>query len=186
MHDPSRSAISRADFLVVLMMLGIGVGLLGPAVLRVQSQAAHSSKLNNLRQVGAAFLTYQDREMTFPSNRGAIGADEVDDDRLEANGLAVNYYAAIAYSFGTGKWGNAYNYTTRAEAERVALSKCGKSDCEVLAWARNACCALAVGDDSKYGYGWDSDRSSAERRALAECRKRTTNCEIISWACTDR
>jgi len=100
---------------------------------------------------------------------------------------AQNNYGAIAYSPSTGADGWAYDYGSRAAAERAALSNCRShaDDCVVPIWFRNACGALPVGSDG-YGSGWGSNRRLAERFALRSCRKHTSDCGIKRWACTTR
>jgi hypothetical protein len=100
---------------------------------------------------------------------------------------AQDNYGAIAYSPSTGAHGWAYDYGSRAAAEKVALSNCLEhaDDCVIPIWFRNACGALAVGSDG-YGSGWGSNRGLAERFALRSCRKHTSDCWIKRWACTTR
>jgi hypothetical protein len=91
-------------------------------------------------------------------------------------------YGAIAYSKSTGAYGYSYGHYSQADAERDALARCDSPDRQVIGWMRNAYAALAVGDaPEQYGWGWGATRSAAEQAALAECRKRTTNCYIKRW-----
>ena len=91
----------------------------------------------------------------------------------------VDYYAAIARSSNTGKYGFSYGRTSRYEAEQEALEYCDAPDAKVVVWTRNAWCVLALGDDvGDYGWAWATSLSCAKSRALAECRKRTTNCYV--------
>jgi len=98
-------------------------------------------------------------------------------------------YAAIAYSKEAHRWGDGYNFLTRQAAEARALERCGDSRCRIIGWARNGCCALAVGDAGNYGFSYRYgayDYSLARSNALTLCSSRDTNCRIVSWACTDR
>jgi hypothetical protein len=101
-------------------------------------------------------------------------------------------YAAIAYSSDTGRWGAGYNYYTRSAAEARAIERCastGAADCRTRVWVQNGCCALAVGDERQLGWAWASgsnDLGRAKSQALVQCNSRTTNCRVVSWACTDR
>jgi len=98
-------------------------------------------------------------------------------------------YAAIAYSKEAHRWGDAYNFLTRQQAEARALEVCGDSHCRIIGWARNGCCALAIGDAGNYGFAYRYgayDYSLARSNALTLCSKRDTNCRIVSWACTNR
>lgn len=91
-------------------------------------------------------------------------------------------FGAIAYSKSTGALGYSYGHYSQNDAEQDALSRCDASDREVIGWVRNAYGALAVGDDSAAcGWAWGTTRDDAERAALAECKKQTTNCYIKRW-----
>jgi hypothetical protein len=104
-----------------------------------------------------------------------------------ASGTAqAQYYGAIAYSEATGNWGTAYDYGSRAHAERDALSRCNSADCEIKCWFRNSCGALAKGEG---GLGWSwaaGSREEAEALAIANCEEHGTDCRIICWVCTTR
>lgn len=100
---------------------------------------------------------------------------------------ADDNYGAIAYSESTGNWGSSYDYGSRQQAENVALRSCKSDDCEVKAWFKNSCGALAAGDNGALGWSWAADdREEAESRALSECRANGSNCQILCWACTTR
>ena len=98
---------------------------------------------------------------------------------------AADNYGAIAFSQDTGAIGFSHDYGTRAGAEERALNECG-SDCEVVLWFRNACAALATGDDNGYGTGWASSRREAEQIARSNCNDNAKNCTINRWVCTSR
>jgi hypothetical protein len=91
-------------------------------------------------------------------------------------------YAAIAYAQSTGSIGYAYNCRSLAEAKQLALQNCDGEDADVVSWARNAYCALALGDDGgAYGQSWGRTRAEAERLALQACGQYTTNGYIARW-----
>lgn len=98
----------------------------------------------------------------------------------------ADMYGAIAYSRSSDCWGTSYNYRSRSQAEGAALSECCSSDCEIKTWFRNACGALATGDDGSVGWGWYGSRSGAESIALRECQQRSSGCRVRCWACTSR
>ncbi len=98
---------------------------------------------------------------------------------------AADNYAAIAFSQDTGSVGYSIDYGTQAAAEERALEECGR-DCEVVLWVRNACGALATGDDNGYGTGWATSRQEAERIALSSCNDNVANCSVNRWVCTTR
>ncbi|VXD19127.1 conserved exported hypothetical protein [Planktothrix serta PCC 8927] len=94
-----------------------------------------------------------------------------------------DHYGAIATS-ASGGWGYAYDYPTRQQAEQKALRECGKSDCQVQVWFKNACGAVAKSPEGNLGWGWASTPEQAQAYALTECG--TGTCKIETWACTTR
>lgn len=100
-------------------------------------------------------------------------------------------YGAIAYSRETRANGTSWNFATRAAAERAAVRECenysGSGDCRAVIWFRNACGALAVGDNGALGWAWNRDRSPAEREAVRQCAVYGGGgCKVVRWTCTDR
>ena len=98
-------------------------------------------------------------------------------------------YAAIAYSPATGRYGYAYNHGSRRSAENAALRHCKADDARIVTWVHNGFCALAIGDDrSRWGTGWSygdgATNTSAKRRALDECGRRTTGPRIVVCVCS--
>jgi hypothetical protein len=101
--------------------------------------------------------------------------------------VADDNYGAIAYSPSTGNYGYSYDYSSRGEAERSALTRCKKDDCVIKVWFKNSCGALAKAGNGALGYSWAaSNREEAESEALSQCRKRGSKCRIVCWACTSR
>lgn len=101
---------------------------------------------------------------------------------------ARDYYGAIAFSQRTGAHGYAYDYGSRAEAQRNALIECARygGGCRVAAWFKNGCGALAVGNRNGWGAEWAPNRRRAEQLALQRCAANTSNCWVEVWACTTR
>lgn len=99
---------------------------------------------------------------------------------------AADSYGAIAYSPATRADGWSHSYATRAEAERRALRECSSRarDCRVAIWFKNACGALAVGQNGGWGSGWGNDRRRAELEAIGVCNQYTGGCNIVRWACS--
>lgn len=100
-------------------------------------------------------------------------------------------YGAIAYSPQTRMIGVSSDNSTQAEAEGVALQNCkvesnNAADCKVVMWVRNACAALAVGQDGGWGTDWGNDRATAERKALAFCGKYSQTCQVVRRVCAGR
>jgi Domain of unknown function (DUF4189) len=98
-------------------------------------------------------------------------------------GKGADNWGAIAYEDADGHWGLSYNYATRAEAERIALSECGTRGCKIAIWFKNSCGAVAQ-SATYWGVGEGNSRREAEKEALSSCGQRS--CEIVAWACTDR
>jgi len=103
-----------------------------------------------------------------------------------AEAQAQDMYGAIAYSSSTGRYGYSHDWGSRSEAEDYARSQCGRSDCAIKVWFKNACGALAVGQRGGLGWGWSSSRGAAESVALNECQAKSSGCNIRTWACTTR
>ncbi len=99
----------------------------------------------------------------------------------------ANRFGAIAYSMSTGAEGWSYDYASREEAERIALTNCARhaADCSVPIWFQNACGALAAGPTG-FGTGWAITQTLAETYALGVCRQYSTNCAVRRWVCTTR
>lgn len=106
---------------------------------------------------------------------------------LGSGQAAAQYYGAITYSPSTGAHGWSNDYTSRSEAESVALANCRKhaGDCIEPVWFRSACGALAVGPNG-YGTAWGTSRSLAESKALTTCQRWSMDCSIMRWVCTTR
>ncbi|MFZ0834614.1 MAG: DUF4189 domain-containing protein [Mycobacterium sp.] len=82
---------------------------------------------------------------------------------------AADTYVAIYYSAPEYAYGWANNAPTRADAEAAAHDKCvynGGTDCQMAAWARNGCAALAHNADTWHG-GHGATIAEAEQDALA-------------------
>ena len=95
-------------------------------------------------------------------------------------------YGAIAYSPTTRADGWSHSFSTRADAERRALRECsGRArDCRVAIWFKNACGALAVGQNGGWGSGWGNDRRRAELEAIGVCNQHSAGCRVARWVCS--
>lgn len=88
-------------------------------------------------------------------------------------------YAAVAFSKETGKYGYAWNHRSRAEAERVALSRCTEKDAKIVAWVNDGFLAVVIAEDNAYGTGYRFGNGASTRgaydRALEEKKSRTSS-----------
>jgi hypothetical protein len=92
---------------------------------------------------------------------------------------AQDQYAAIAYSESKHSYGYAHGFDSRAEAEAAAIKYCEAADAEVVVWARNWWCALALDlDGNARGWAWNARAGGAEAQAFAECQKLCDNCYV--------
>ena len=89
---------------------------------------------------------------------------------------AEDLHGSIAFSQDDDSayaWGIAWSFDSSAGAQSEALGQCrahGGTRCAEVGWFREACGALAIGDDNGYGTGWGATTGEAERDALAQCR----------------
>ncbi len=111
---------------------------------------------------------------------------------MAGGGIAV---AAGAYAFGqspgpTG-WssGSAYNYTSQAEAQNQAMSRCRERKeageyCKIIATVNGKCFAMAVQDRGN-GYGWNTATTlpEAQRLAMNRCTGYGKSCSIHNGFC---
>lgn len=99
-----------------------------------------------------------------------------------------HYYGAIAISQLRGVLGFAEDFSTRREAEEVAMEACsrdGVKGCFVVAWFRNTCGALATDSRRIYGFGHSRNAQVAQVNSIEECRKAGgTDCEVREIICT--
>ena len=83
-------------------------------------------------------------------------------------------------------WGIAWSFDSSAGARAEALGQCRAHDgtrCSQAGWFREACGALAIGDDNGYGTGWGATAAAAKRNALAQCRASNNDCRIEVARC---
>lgn len=106
---------------------------------------------------------------------------------IHASRAAGESYGAIAYSRTTGAIGWGFDYPSREAAESGAVANCRQhaGDCAVATWFRDACGAIAVGDNG-YGAEWGEEAKGAEDAALTRCRGRALNCTVRRSVCTTR
>jgi predicted Zn-dependent protease len=105
------------------------------------------------------------------------------------DGDKQNTFAAIAWSPKTGAYGTSWHWVNEGAADNTALGNCEQygdrpGDCLVMAWARNACAALAVGEHKGYGWAWNIDRNTAQSMAMTFCQENDTGCQILAAVCS--
>jgi hypothetical protein len=88
---------------------------------------------------------------------------------------------------GCGAYGQAFDFSTAAEARRSALANCTGRDCRVVAVVKRGCAALAVDFVSgcgAQGWGRAPTLGRAENAALKECyREGGRECVIRTFFC---
>lgn len=95
-------------------------------------------------------------------------------------------YGAIAYGAESQAVGWSYDYRTKGDAERRALTDCAQNgdDCKVVVSLFNSCGAVAAGDNKHFAVVQASKGEQAQANAIAACTKQGgTNCEVQAWSC---
>jgi serine/threonine-protein kinase len=109
---------------------------------------------------------------------------------LSRCGLEAERHGAIAYSALKKVYGYSSDYGSSRPAADAAVANCrkenkGASDCKVLVTFRNACGALALGNNGAYGSAWGLSQREAANKALVECRPYGgTSCKIERQVCS--
>ena len=119
------------------------------------------------------------------------------DSCLSQQGICLNRctvdrerHGAIAYSTRKEVYGYSYDFGSSNDAAAAAVRNCrnedkGADDCKVLVTFRNACGALALGDNGAYGSAWALSQREASAKALVECRPHGgTSCKIERQVCS--
>jgi len=90
---------------------------------------------------------------------------------VPAHAAQKDAFAAIAYSETEGYAGWVTNAQSKDEAQQRALSQCesqSNSTCEVAAWAKNGCVAIALAKNDKWSGGYGPDTAAAEASAVED------------------
>lgn len=106
---------------------------------------------------------------------------------MAPQGAAAQSFGAIAYSPSSGAWGWSSDYGSRGQAERRAIRECRNrgSGCRNAIWFRNACGALAKGNNGGWGANWGNNRNQARSKALRTCRSYgNRGCRIVEAVCS--
>ncbi len=92
----------------------------------------------------------------------------------------TNFWAAIAYSPSTGKFGASCNWTADINASRLARERCNAPDARTVVMCSNGWCALALGEEwDKWGVGWGEERQTAEKFALQNASERIRKPKVV-------
>ena len=101
--------------------------------------------------------------------------------------LAANRYSYISYDPFTKAYGVVRHYPSFELAEATATNKCresGSRNCQMAAWSRNACTALAVSPECPWGGSWGRSVFSADRGALNACyNDGGRHCRVVLRTC---
>jgi hypothetical protein len=89
-------------------------------------------------------------------------------------------YAAIAYSASTGRCGDGRGFSDLEEAKAEAVRQCHAEDAEVITWARQAWCALAVGANHIHSGQWGKTQAEAQDKAMAGLANATGAYVLVS------
>ncbi len=105
------------------------------------------------------------------------------------SGPTNNTFATIAWSPSTGAYGTSWRWVNQGSADNTALGNCEQygnqpGDCQVMAWAQNACTAFAVGQNKGYGWAWNTDRQKAQTAAMDYCRQYDSGCQVLAAICS--
>lgn len=121
-----------------------------------------------------------------------------DDCKDECGRKANGVFGAIAYSPGSGAWGESHMYDSERGAVQKALSECAESasDCRIVVTYRNGCAAVATGKRGSVSYAtepaeWANEaigqaNVQAEAHAIANCinEKKDVGCDTLAWSCS--
>lgn len=96
----------------------------------------------------------------------------------------TDFWAAIAFSPSTGKYGSTCYQMSQDNAVRIARECCNAKDARVVVLCCNGWCALALGDPSAagehgWGVGWGPNQEDAERFATENARQRMSGAKVV-------
>jgi tetratricopeptide (TPR) repeat protein len=94
-------------------------------------------------------------------------------------------WGTIVFDKESGKWGMAWDESTRKAAVARARASCGSSACPVeISFFGGACGAFAH-SDSGWAIDARNDIETAKDAALGDCRQRGRSCKIIASVCAN-
>lgn len=98
----------------------------------------------------------------------------------------VKPWASIVYGKDSGKWGMAWNESTRKAAVASARASCGDSSaCPVEVSFFGTACGVFAYSASSWAITARDDIGKAKAAALADCGKRGRSCQIAASVCAD-
>jgi hypothetical protein len=99
---------------------------------------------------------------------------------------SVKPWASIVYGKDNGKWGMAWNESTRKAAVAGARVSCGDSStCPVEVSFFGTACGVFAYSASSWAITTRDDIGKAKAAALADCGKRGRSCQIVASVCAD-
>jgi hypothetical protein len=99
---------------------------------------------------------------------------------------SVKPWGSIVYGKDSGKWGMAWNESTRKAAVARARVSCGDSvTCPVEVSFFGTACGVFAYSASSWAITTRDDIGKAKTAALADCGKRGGACQIVASACAD-
>ena len=98
----------------------------------------------------------------------------------------VKPWGSIVYGKDSGKWGMAWNESTRKAAVASARASCGDSSaCPVEVSFFGTACGVFAHSASSWAITARDDIGKAKAAALADCGKRGKSCQIVASVCAD-
>jgi hypothetical protein len=106
---------------------------------------------------------------------------------VEACSKTAYSYGAIAYGSASGAWGTSYQWQSRSEAEREAMSRCSQhgDDCQVAVWFEHNCGAVVTARGGDVFWGLGDGEGAARANARDKCLQGGgEDCQVQVSACS--
>ena len=98
----------------------------------------------------------------------------------------VKPWGSMVYGKDSGKWGMAWNESTRKAAVARARVSCGEAvTCQVEVSFFGTACGVFAYSASSWAITTRDDIAKAKAAALADCGKRGRACQIVASVCAD-
>ena len=98
---------------------------------------------------------------------------------------AADNWGSIYFSATNLANGFSYRHRSKNAAENAAWENCDADDCEKAISFRNACGAVAVGENGGWGADWAPRGREAQNKALRACRNHDSGCYVLRWQCAN-